>query len=107
MTVWYLMHPRMTAEMLGLIPSFFHDNDPRSAREQIDDRYAHGGGWRPIKGFRLLPSRTIQYYDAEGPEEPLPVLAYCHLRDEVICFYAHCWVAIIQPDGSFEVSRLD
>jgi hypothetical protein len=29
------------------------------------------------------------------------------LRDEEIRFYDYSWLAIVQPDGSFEVARVD
>jgi hypothetical protein len=38
-------------EELGLLPDFIDQNDPRSAREQFDANYGHGGGWHPIDGF--------------------------------------------------------
>ncbi len=109
MAIWYLMHPAMKPEMLGLIPDFIHDDDPRPAARQIDERYAHGGGWRPMPGWRFIPTdQSLQYLKGDdGPEDPMPVLARCRFRDELICFYPHAWVAIIQPDDSFEVSRMD
>ena len=108
MTTWMLTHPLMTPERLGLIPSFLDDDDPRPAWEQINERYAHGGGWRPTKGFTLLgDTMTLQYVDEEGPEEPISPLAICWFHDELLCFYDCDWLAIFQRDETFEVSRLD
>lgn len=91
---------------LGAIPDFLHDDDPRPARDQFDERYVWGG-WRPQEGFTWVSPAplglTIQY----PGDEPLSPLAYTHLRNEVIVLYRHSFVAIFQRDGSFEVSRLD
>lgn len=104
------MHPLVD---LGLIPSFFHESDPRPAKEQIADRYSYGGGWTPLDGFVMNEEdHSIQYISKsldEGEEQdpPLRVLAEAQFRDEKLYFYPHAWLAIVQPDGSFEVSRLD
>ena len=41
------------------------------------------------------------------PDEPLEPLTQFRLRDELVRFYRHNWISIEQPDGSFEVARLD
>jgi len=104
MMVWALLHPRMKAEHLGFLPSFLNDADPRSAKKQIDANYQFGG-WQPVgagkfkltKGYRLL-------YPGDPPQEPI---AMTSLRDEVIVVYESDFVAIVQPDDTFEVARLD
>lgn len=99
---WIMKHPRATGDMLGLIPSFLSDKDPRHAKEQINDNYAHGGGWSPFQGFKL-EGDVFQY-----PEDPpLRLIAETELRGEVIRLYEHSWLVIIQPDGSWETSRVD
>jgi len=51
----------------------------------------------------MLEGHKLRY-----PGDPiLAPLAQAKLRDELIVFYRHALVAIIQPDGSFEVSRVD
>jgi hypothetical protein len=42
--IWILKHPRARYDMLGFIPQFLDDADPRPAREQLHSAYAHGGG---------------------------------------------------------------
>jgi hypothetical protein len=88
--------------MLGYIPGFLSEDDPRPAREQIDANYRHGGGWRPFKGH----TRTAVGLRYPG-DPPMALLATSRLRDEVIEFYDCQWLAIVQPDGSFEVCRMD
>jgi hypothetical protein len=88
---------------LGLIEVMLDDDDPRPAREQLDANYQHGGGWQPLRLFKLLDNGCLQY-----PGDPLfRPLAEARLRDELIRFYEHEVVAIIQPDGCFEAARMD
>lgn len=101
---WTLKHARVD---LGYIPLIITDEDPRPAAEQIEDRYSHGGGWSPLAGFAMLPDGRVQYCVEEDLDPPLEILAETKLRNETIRFYQSSWIAIIQPDGSFAVSRLD
>lgn len=98
-----LLDPRMTQEHLGLLPYIFRSSDPRPAREQANDRYSHGGGWSPLSGWTIDEAFRITY----PGDSPLLPLARAQLRDETIILYRHSWVAIIQANGSFEVSRMD
>lgn len=100
---WTLIHPRMTTDMLGYVPLFFDTLDPRSAREQINTNYSHGGGWHPIHGFEMLPNGNLKY----PGDPPTRLLAETKLRGETIRFYEHSWLLILQPDGTWEVSRCD
>lgn len=102
--IWKLLHPDMTQEALGFIPAFLNDDDPLPAREQIDRNYGFAGGWDPMSGFTMQPDGTLEY----PGDPPLPPLAETTLHGtEVIRVYLHSWVAITQPDGSFEVCRMD
>ena len=103
MSEWEMLHYRMTMEHLGLLPGFLQDWDMRPAKEQINDRYAHGGGWLPIDGFSMGSNFTLH---GKG-DPPLKPLARLMFRNELILFYDHAWLAIIQKDGSYEVSRVD
>ncbi len=100
---WTQKHPKATFEMLGAIPSFLSESDPRPAREQFDENYAFAGGWTPFSGVTMLPSGNIQYPE----DDETRLLFETRLRDELIRVYEHAWVAIIQPDGKFEISRMD
>jgi hypothetical protein len=103
MMVWEQLHPEMTFARLGFIPMYVDDTDPRSAREQFNDHYSFAGGWRPFKGHTLDADNRLHY-----PEDPpLIPLAQTRLRDELIVFYDHAWIAVIQPDRTFEVCRMD
>ena len=109
--------PRMTLielssraiERAGFIPSFLHPDDPRPAKQQIDEAYAHGGGWRSFPGFHFLSEdRSLTYVDDDGDGDPAlyPYLEI-HLGDELVLVYPYSWVVILQPDGAWDVARID
>lgn len=99
-TLWTLLHPKATYASLGYIPQFLNVDDPRPAKEQFQTNYI--GGWNPFQGFQKTP-QGLKY-----PGDPLMVLiASTQLRQETITFYDGAWVAITQPDGSYEISRMD
>jgi hypothetical protein len=92
-----------TLDDVGIIPLWLDAEDPRPAREQLDEHYAHGGGWQPFEGFKLQRNHAIKY-----PGDPaLQPLALMRLRDEMIAVYRHAWVMILQKDGSYEICRMD
>jgi hypothetical protein len=92
-------------EGLGFIPTFISAHDPRPVKEQIDANYGHGGGWRKSDSFTMGQDMELI---SKYPEDPdLFPLAKAQVRDEDIYFYDYAWTAIVQPDGSFEVARLD
>ena len=102
--VWQALHPKLTPEHLGFLPGFLDADDPRPAREQIDASYQHGGGWQPFEGFKFDPGRlTLKY-----PGDPaFKAIAMTTLRDETLYFFDHDWLLILQPDGVWEVARVN
>jgi hypothetical protein len=98
--MWRLFYPEVD---LGYLPLFVSDANPRPAREQINEGYAHGGGWQPTRGFEM-DGRGRLLYPGDPPMRPL---AEAWLRDERLVFYEHAWLAIIQKDGTFEAARVD
>jgi len=105
MMVFEILHPRTgeALEALGLIPEFLSNDNPAPAKEQLDKNYQHGGGWWPMEGFKMCPDHSL-VYPGDPPYKPI---AQAWLRDELIVIYPYSWVAIIQPDKSFEVARMD
>ena len=101
---WELLHPNMTAEGLGLIPLMLSEEDPRPAREQIDAHYQHGGGWRSMSGFKFNSGTYTLKYRGDPVMRPL---AKTNLRKETILFYDFAWIVIMQPDGAYDVARID
>jgi hypothetical protein len=87
--------------VLGYILEFLSSDDPRPARVQFNSNYI--GGWSIFDGFTLNDDNSLSY-----PNDPdLQPLCTAKLRDETIVVYRYAWVAIIQPDRSYEIARLD
>lgn len=98
------LHPEMTPEHLGFLPSFLNDADQRPIREQFNANYV--AGWHPMKGLTLLDGRTL-HYPNDPLMEPIARIDMEDGRKEFVYFYEHDIVAIVQPDGSFEACRMD
>ena len=108
--VWNVLAPvERHKAMLGYIPSFFSEDDPRSATDQINDRYAHGGGWHPLDGVVVLVTGTIVFPgDDETPATTLKPIAMTRLREETIFVYPGAFVMIYnKPTGKYEVAMID
>jgi hypothetical protein len=95
-------HPRASLVDFGYIPLWLSEANPKPAAQQLNDGYAYGG-WQPFQGFILQDDDGLKY-----PGDP-PIKPICELllRQERIVLYPSSWVAVIQPDRSFEVCRLD
>lgn len=102
---WNLLFPGMTAEHLGLIPTFLRDDDPRPAREQFNERYAFGGGWHALSGCKLSESGAI-IFPGDPPNPPV-ASTILPMTAEVVSLHRWSFVSIVQADGSFEVARMD
>lgn len=87
----------------GILPYMLSEHDPRPAKEQFNTGYSHGGGWSPFLGHNLTADNSMTY----PGDQPMWPIAKAQLRDELILLYPHDWVAIIQPDRSFEVCRMN
>lgn len=93
----------------GIVPMFLCPDDPRPAKTQINEGYAHGGGWRKFDGFTAL----IDWNDPRGSQldypgdPPMLAKAYCCFGEELVILFVHDWCAIVQPDLSYEIARLD
>lgn len=86
----------------GFIPSFLDFDDPRPVREQFDEHYM--GGWNKFDGFTWdSASGTLTY----PGDPPMKFLSGIWFRDERILLFPHAWVMVVQPDGSWEVARMD
>lgn len=106
MTTWCLLNG-YPLEGLGFLPDILMSEDKRPVKEQLEDRYRHGGGWRPFgdKKFKLNPKTLVLTYPGDPPFKPC---ATTQIGDEKVVFYAQCsLLAVIQPDGKWEVTRVD
>ena len=97
-------------ERTGYIPTFLSEEDPRPARDQFNENYAHGGGWMPFKGCKLHTGGTMALtYPGDPPLYPVAsaVLHPNSAHPERIFVYPYAWVLILQDDETWEVSRMD
>jgi hypothetical protein len=98
------LDPNFHPEGLGFLVDILSDRDKRPVKEQLEDRYRHGGGFRPMKGFKMKPNKIL-VYPGDPPFKPS---AGSVINDEIVIFYRCCsLLAIIQKDGSFEITRVD
>lgn len=88
----------------GYLPYILSADDPRPARDQINTNYAHGGGWHPQDGFDLDADTLVARYPGDPP---FRAIAFAMLQHEKIVLFEHEYLAIIQPDGSFEMARVN
>jgi len=90
-------------DVVGYIPTWLSTLDPDGAEKQIDKHYKHGGGFEHFEGF-TMDNRFGLHYPNDPPLYPLAV---ARLRKELILFYPHSWVAVVQKDASFRIARID
>lgn len=99
--------PRSTwtnPEAAAFLVDIFDEGDPRPAREQAQERYAHGGGWCPMDGFKLRGGKLCYPGDPPFNEHSRTVLP---LTGETVVLFDVGFVAIVQKDRSYEVARMD
>lgn len=100
MTTIYMVLDSYNPEILGQLPDIFRESDPRTAIEQVNDRYP--GGWNTVNGFEERDGKL--YYPGDPPLRPLA--AWVLHNEEMIVLYEHDFVAVCQYNGQFEVARL-
>ena len=94
-------------EPAGLLNAMLFTEDERPAAEQLDERYAHGGGWHP-SAKATVEQRPDGEYQMLYPEDPpMREVARAALRDEFLVLFEAEFLGIMKPDGSWEVSRVD
>jgi hypothetical protein len=102
---WIALDPKLRAEDLGFLPAILTPTDPRPIKDQLADRYAHGGGYHPFRGFKLERMTMQLRYPGDPPLKPS---AFAEFGDERVFFYSEgAWLLILQPDDTYEVTRVD
>ena len=100
-----MRHPRATIEMAGFIPAWLSDENPKSPKQQLHDGYKFGG-WDPFKGFTKLDDKDRLHYPGDPPQAPIIEWRFDNHPQRVL-LYKYSWVAVVEPDGTFEVCRMD
>jgi hypothetical protein len=57
---------------LGFLPLMLDDEDPRPAAAQLDETYAHGGGWRPFGEGQGTKEGLALAYPGDALPRPAP-----------------------------------
>jgi hypothetical protein len=94
---------------LGFLPLIIASDWDLPAAEQIAQNYAHGGGYRPRPGFGLVAGKMGQalLQHAGDPDIRERSRLYLPYSDELCILFEHDFLAIVQDDGSFAVTRVD
>src|SRR5580704_18007890 len=101
MTTWIAVDKKFRPEWFGFLPEILLAEDERPVKEQLDDRYSHGGGFRPFgdKKFKLDQMTKVLRYPGDPPFMPA---AWTQIGVETVVFYPQCsLLAIIQKDGAW------
>lgn len=109
----WLLRPGFNTDYLGMLPDIFRAYDPRPAREQIEDRYAHGGGFLVAPGDWTMTygrdAGEIPWAELHFPgDPPLKEIARLELSaTETLVLFDCAFVAIVGPMLDFVVVRMD
>jgi hypothetical protein len=103
--VWVSLDPKFRPDDLGFLWDILIPDDTRTVKAQLDDRYAHGGGYEPFPGFKLERMTMRLKYPGDPPLRPS---AMTQIGDEKVFYYQKgSWLLILQPDDTYEVTRVD
>lgn len=90
----------------GLIPEFLDEHDPRTVQEQLDENYAHGGGWNSFEGFTL--GSGPGHYTLSYPGDPVyRGVSRAQFRNQTLVLFQYAWLGIIEDGKLLDVSRVD
>ena len=104
-----VIFPEQYSEAAGLLPLFLDHNDPRPARDQIHEAYAHGGGWKEFTGFtpHIDWAYPMNSYLSYPEDPPMRAVAFALFGEELVLLFQGSWCVIVQPDLSTETARLN
>jgi len=106
-SLWFGLVEPFDPEILGLLPDIFRADDPRPGKQQVNERYQHGGGWQKQDKWKFNRKTKAITFPGDAPLMPL-ALTGLPLSQEVVALYPHGYVIIVHDDnGTFEVARMD
>ena len=80
------------------------DDDPRTVEEQVDERFAHGGGMgTTLPGWKHEGDGVLSY---AGDPDMKPLAKTTH-RTQTVYWHRHGWLLVVSEDGGFNVGRID
>lgn len=94
----------------GYLPQIFLEDDPRTAQEQANTNYAHGGGWRSFmgRGFELGGRAKGQFNLRFSSDPALREVSRTRFHDQTLVLFESSWVAIVDANENLvDVARMD
>lgn len=104
---WEVMQVRHAFSAIGFLPDIILNEayDSRPVVDQVNQRYAHGGGWHAMSGFKWNRiAKTLRY-----PGDP-PMHAVARFEastKETVYVFESGWVLVDRGGDDYEVARLD
>ena len=90
----------------GYLPAIISEADPLPVAEQMAEKYI--GGWNPFAGFTLHNAEVTHKAFLTYPGDPdLQEVSRTTIRDELVILFQYSWLAVVQKDGSYVISRAD
>ena len=90
----------------GYLPLMLDERDPRSVQEQLNESYAHGGGWNSFSGFTLV--ERAGKYALSYPGDPLMLeVSRAQFRDQLLVLFQYSWLGIIEEGKLIDAARVD
>lgn len=111
MSIIELLHPRVTLDHLGFLPEILLSDDPRPVKDQLEERYAHGGGYRPMKDskFKLVREGFSLKYPGDPLYRPIAKFIFPKTKEVAFFYQEGSFLCIVQDDGAgdYVVTRVD
>jgi len=105
---WTALARPFSPAQLGLLPSFFIKDDPRPAVDQLNERYAHGGGFCPLDGFVIEEGRIVYPASEEWEtDEVYYPIARTFVNGEPVTLFEMSWLTLKDKTGKTVVCRVD
>lgn len=90
-------------EAAGLLPVVLQSGNSRPAREQLQDRYSHGGGYMPVPGNWSLTVGPVGRWSLGYPGDP-PYRevsrAYLPHSRELLVLFECSFMVIVESAGN-------
>ena len=103
-TLYQWSHPHL----IGYLGQIFLNGTGETAQEQLNQRYAHGGGFHPFEGFILAGADETDAATITYPKDPpMREVSRLSLNEQTLILFEHQWLAIVEADNSYRVTRVD
>ena len=91
------------------LPMIFNEGDPRTAQEQANHRYDHGGGWNSFngRGFELKGTADKGFQLAFPGDPHMRELSRTQFHEQLLVLFECSWMAIIEDGKMIDVARID